>query len=173
MENSESENRGPLTPDIRLKILKGVNELFRTTNSSPININDRGLIESTRTAELIGKLASVDITLAEIGNVVWWITDNSNNYFLVESVDKIAKSLNGSFASFKKDGEEGRNYDAATLLGSGIKGGLLVPGELKKGLPVEMSISNSLNPDIPPKHYWSSPTTGIGIINENLSTPTP
>ncbi|MDO8269305.1 MAG: hypothetical protein Q7T54_01375, partial [Candidatus Levybacteria bacterium] len=78
----------------------------------------------------------------------------------------------GSFKSFKKDGEDGRSYDLAYLLGATLKGTMLVPGQLKKGMSAEMSIPSE-TPGIPASNYSSSAVKELGVMIHEKIPPTP
>lgn len=173
MENN-GENPQPkiLTPEERLKVFTKLNEMLKSTEiSGPIGMDERGGMDSTKTAEIISSLEGLDLSNAKSGDVVWWKTANSSNLFLVEDENK---TPTGSFKSFPNDNSEGRTYENAILLGAGIRGGMLVEGNLKKGLPAEMTIPSRNNGE-PPTRYWSSATHDIGIISQKAQdiTPTP
>lgn len=173
-ENSQGEQAGQqrvLTPEEKLKIFKFVKELTAGVEGTA-GMDNIGRMDSMQTEELVKAMESLELGSAEVGDVVWWLTNNSSNYLKVSEIGDETKGPSGSFQSFRNDGNPGRAYEKAYLSGSGIQGGLLVKGVLKQGFPVEMVIP-SIDQDMPPKHYWSSPTQDIGIIKSETITPNP
>ena len=170
MEHADEEAQGSqvLSPEERLKIFNEVNRMVKSSPQQPIGMNAAGQSDSKQTAEFVQNLEELDISGASEGDIVWWQTDNSRNYFLVSKPNELRKELVGSFQSFANDDQEGRAYDSAVLKGAGVRGGILIPGVLKKGMSVLMNLPKESSELGPPKEYQSSPARNFGAI-----TPTP
>ncbi len=175
MENTgeDQPQTRALTPEERLKLFNYVNEMLKGAQlDKAIGVDNAGRMDSKQTAELIDKLQTLDLATAQIGDVVWWKTKNSNNYFLVGSSTE--GKLTGSFKSFRNDGQDGRSYEIAHLLGAGIPDSIIVTGVIKQNLPVEMSIPKETTEEpSPPKKYLSSSVQDMGIIQGSEITPIP
>ncbi|MDO8269196.1 MAG: hypothetical protein Q7T54_00820, partial [Candidatus Levybacteria bacterium] len=98
MENTgDIAQPAPLTPEERLKIFNEVNNKFAVRTKTTIGMDVLGRTDVGQAIELTNQLETLDLSNAKEGDIVWWLTENSNNYFLVSGINELNKELSGSF----------------------------------------------------------------------------
>lgn len=174
----------PITPEVRMRMFQTVHEMIKggqiSAPEGKIEFSPSGQTSSKDTAEFISGMESLDVTEVKPGDVIWWQTKNSRNYFVVEDVSA-NKVIKGAFQNFRDDGKENRSFEEATFSGASKMGDVLVAGKIVKGIPVELKVPDPEHQgEIPSRRIFNTTSVlDMGIVSrteinpEAQNTPTP
>lgn len=157
-----------LTSDERQKIFRVVNEIVGNQNDpDTVKIQKTGWMDSADAKDLIENAPTLDLGDAKPGDVIWYRTKNSTNYFLLTNRTLERDILEGSFQSVRNDGKEGRSYERVYLNGAGAGGTSIAKNSIKKGFPVELALPRDPQATDPrAKIIESTPVQEMGIIRD-------
>lgn len=133
-----------------------------------IHATHSGMVPLEDTVELMQRLEQLQLSDAEKGDVVWWLTQSgTRGYFAIETpytndgTGTVGmKTGRGRFLITRRPGEHlgdqtGEGYIRGASLGSALK-----LHTVTKGLSVEYTLTGGETP----KPYRSTPVTDMGII---------